>query len=125
MEDGFQRFDMKKKPIPCRWFLKPVGWGIAFPGVWQHKTKITKIGIEGLKAPYLLLGNHNAFFDMKVSAAATFPRFGNYVVAIDGCIGREWLLRNVGCICKRKFTSDLQLVRHLNTVVKQRGIPVI
>ena len=125
MDDGFKRFDMKKKPVSCRWFLKPIAWAIALPGVLQHKTKITKIGMKGLKPPYLLLGNHNAFFDMKVSATATFPRFGNYVVAIDGYIGREWLLRSIGCICKRKFTSDLQLIRHLNTVVKKGGIPVI
>ncbi len=125
MNDTFERFDMKKKPVPCRWFLKPIAWAIAFPGVLSHKTKLTKIGVDGLKPPYLLLCNHNAFFDMKVSAYATFPRFGNYVVAIDGYIGREWLLRSIGCICKRKFTSDLQLVRHLTTVVKQGGIPVI
>lgn len=78
--------------------------------------------MDNVNEPYLLLGNHNAFFDMNVSAAATFPKFGNYVVAIDGFIGREWLLRNIGCICKRKFTSDPTLIRHLKTVIKMKGI---
>lgn len=117
-----ERFDMKRPPIPCRWFLKPVAWAMAFPNTISHKTVITKIGMEGIRPPYLLLGNHNAFFDMSVSARATFPEFGNYVVAIDGFIGREWLLRSVGCICKRKFTSDITLVRHLKTVAKNGGI---
>ncbi len=40
-------------------------------------------------------------------------------MAIDGFIGREWLLRNVGCICKRKFTSDILLVKHIRTVLKE------
>lgn len=102
--DHFKRFDMKKPPVKCRWFLKPIAWAIAFPGVKKHKSKITKINMEGVKPPYILLGNHNAFFDMNISSKATFPNFGNYVVAIDGYIGREWLLRNIGCICKRKFT---------------------
>jgi len=125
MNDTFPRFDMKKPPIACRWYLKPVAWAICLPGIMKHKTQITKIDMEGLKPPYLLLGNHNAFFDMSVSAAATFPHIGNYVVAIDGYIGREWLLRSVGCICKRKFTNDTTLVRHLKTVVNNGGIPAI
>ena len=116
---------MAKKPVRCRWFLKPIAWAISFPGLWKHKTKITRIGMKGVKAPYLLLGNHNAFFDMNVSSAATFPKIGNYVVAIDGYIGREWLLRNIGCICKRKFTDDITMVKHLKYVVKKGGIPAI
>ena len=38
-------------------------------------------------------------------------------MAIDGFIGREELLRKVGCICKRKFTNDIGLVRNINHVV--------
>ena len=125
MYEDVKRFDMKKKPIPCKWYLKPIAWLIAYPGVIAHKPKITKIGMENVKAPYLLLGNHNAFLDMKISAAATFPKIGNYVVAIDGFIGREWLLRNVGCICKRKFTNDISLIRNLFSAVKKNQIPVI
>lgn len=120
--DNVKRFNMKKKPVRCRWFLKPIAWALAFPNIIKHKTKITKTGMEGVKPPYVLLGNHNAFFDMSVSTRATFPKFGNYVVAIDGFIGREWLLRNIGCICKRKFTNDPQVVRHLIEVVKMKGI---
>ena len=125
MEDQFKRFDMTRPPIPCKWYLKPVAWLICFPGIWKHRSHIEKIGMENVKPPYLLLGNHNAFFDMNVSAAATFPHFGNYVVAIDGFIGREGLLRNIGCICKRKFTNDTTIIRHLKTVVNNGGIPAL
>lgn len=125
MKEDYLRFDMARPPIACRWFLKPIAWGIAFPGIWKHKTRITKIGMEGIKPPYILLGNHNAFFDMNVSSAATFPHFGNYVVAIDGFIKREWLLRNIGCICKRKFTTDPMLIRHIRSVIKQGGIAAL
>ena len=122
MKDSFERFDMRKpikKPSPL---LVPIIWAGCFPGVLSHGTKITKTGVEGIKPPYLLLGNHNAFFDMKVSAMATFPHFANYIVAIDGYIGREWLLRDIGCICKRKFTNDRSIIKHLNTVVENKGI---
>ena len=123
MDDGFERFDMKRPPISCRKFLLPVLWAGCYPGVLAHGTKIKKEKeLEGLKPPYLLLGNHNAFFDMKVSCIATFPYFANYIVAIDGYIGREGLLRSIGCICKRKFTKDITMVKHLKTVVKNKGI---
>ena len=125
MNDGFPRFDMTRPPLKCLWFLKPVIWLGVLPGLLLHRTRLKKTGVKGLKPPYLLLGNHNAFFDMNVSSIATFPHFGNYVVAIDGYIGRENLLRWIGCICKRKFTNDVMLIRHLRTVIKQGGIPAI
>ena len=120
-----KRFDMQKPPISTRWFLRPVTWLLSAPDVWKHKTKITKIGMEGVKPPYLLLCNHNAFQDFKVATVAMFPHRANYVVAIDGFIGREWLLRNVGCICKRKFTNDITLVRQLKRVTDSGNIAVI
>jgi hypothetical protein len=95
------------------------------PDVKKHGTIITKIGAEDLRPPYVLLCNHNAFIDFKVATKATYPARANYVVAIDGFIGREKLLRNVGCICKRKFTNDPALVRHLVQVVRNGDIAVI
>ena len=47
------------------------------------------------------------------------------MVAIDGFIGREGLLRKVGCLCKRKFTNDIVLIRHLQRVISNGDIAVI
>ncbi len=124
-DDKIKRFDMVKKPVRQKWFLMPIIWGLSFPEVFSHKTKIERVNTEGLKPPYILLCNHNAFIDFKVTTAAIFPRRANYVVAIDGFIGREWLLRNAGCICKRKFTSDLILIRQLKRVLDNGDIAVI
>jgi len=66
-----------------------------------------------LKPPYFLLCNHNAFMDFKVMTKAIFPKRANYVVAIDGFIGRGWLLRAVGCICNRKFVRSVSLVKNM------------
>lgn len=121
----FERFDMAKKPIRTKWYLRPITYLLSAPGVWKHKTKITKIRTEGLKTPFLMLCNHNSFLDFKVATKAVFPKRANYVVAIDGFIGREWLLRNVGCICKRKFTNDVVLVHQLKQVIKNGDIAMI
>jgi hypothetical protein len=125
MEQETVRFDMAKPPVRQRLFLKPVVWLLCFPSVWFHKTKITKINCEGLKPPFIFLGNHNAFFDFKVASVALFPWRANYIVAIDGFIGREWLLRNVGGICKRKFTTDILLVKQIKQVMDNGDIIVI
>ena len=106
-------------------YLRPLTWAISFPAVWSHKAKIIRTDMEGLKPPYLLLCNHNAFLDFKVATAAIFPARANYVVAIDGFIGREWLMRKVGCICKRKFTNDVTLVRQLKRVAENGDVAVV
>ena len=116
---------MTKPAERQRNYLRPLTWAVSFPEVWSHKTKITKVNMEGLKPPYILLCNHNAFYDFKVATAAIFPARANYVVAIDGFIGREWLMRKVGCICKRKFTSDLTLIRQLKRVADNGDVAII
>ncbi len=125
MTDHLERFDMLKHPMRQKRYLMPIAWLLSFPSVWRHRVKIKKVNAEGLKPPYLLLCNHNAFLDFKVATAAIFPRRANFVVAIDGFIGREGLLRRVGCICKRKFTNDTALVRQLQRVVKNGDIAVV
>ena len=125
MKQEFTRFDMKRPPVPTKWYLQPLEWILSMPATIRHRTIIRRQGTDGLKPPYLLLCNHNAFMDFKVATRAIFPYRANYVVAIDGFIGREQLLRDIGCICKRKFTSDVTLVRQLRQVVKNGNIPVL
>lgn len=125
MNNDLPRFDMARPPVRTKWFLQPLEWILSWPATVIHKTIIRKSRTEGVKPPYLLLCNHNAFMDFKVATRAIFPYRANYVVAIDGFIGREWLLRDIGCICKRKFTSDIVLIRHLRQVIKNGNIAVI
>ena len=125
MKTAWERFDMKQPPVPTRWYLRPLTWLLSAPDTWKHGLRITRRRAEGLKPPYLMLCNHNAFMDFKAATRAIYPHRANYVVAIDGFIGREKLLRDVGCICKRKFTNDLSLIRQLRQVVKNGDVAMI
>jgi DNA-directed RNA polymerase subunit RPC12/RpoP len=107
------RFDFERKPLKERKFLTPIAFLLSFPEVWRRRLKINKVNMEGLKPPYILLCTHHAFVDFKVTTAAIFPHRANYIVAIDGFIKREWLLRNVGAIGKRKFTNDTILIKQI------------
>ena len=125
MSQDFPRFDMAKPPRRTAWYLHPLTILLSLPAVIRHRARITRTGVEGLKPPYVLLCNHNAFQDFKVATKAIWPARANYVVAIDGFIGREWLLRQVGCICKRKFTNDATLVKNLRRTIQHGDIAVI
>ncbi|MBO4452562.1 MAG: hypothetical protein J5793_01375 [Clostridia bacterium] len=110
-----------EKP-PMRMHLRPLMWTLCGFMRLSHRNKIEKINMDGIKPPYLLLCNHNAFADFSVAVPAVFPHRANFVVAIDGFIKREWLLRFIGCICKRKFTNDNTLIWHLRRVAKRGDI---
>jgi 1-acyl-sn-glycerol-3-phosphate acyltransferase/DNA-directed RNA polymerase subunit RPC12/RpoP len=124
--EAMERFDLKSMPKKTKLYLQVLAWLLSFPETLFKRVKIEKHNMKGLDEPYILLCNHNSFFDFKVATRAFFPRRANYVVAIDGFINRESLLRNVGCIGKRKFVSDPALVRQLkHTLEVNKSIAVI
>ena len=120
-----ERYNMQMVPIRQRQFLRPLTWLLSFPVTWIHHTKIKKIGMKGLKPPFLLLCNHNAFFDFQVTTRAIFPRRANYIISIDIFPGLDWIIRNVGGIYKRKFVTDTSVVRQLLTIVKNGDVAVL
>lgn len=112
------RFNLEKPPVKAKWYLQLLAWILSFPETFQVKPTIKKIRMEGLKGPYILLCNHNSFLDFKVATRAIFPKGATYIVAVDGYINREWLLRNVGGIGKRKFISDPYTFRQIKHTLK-------
>ncbi len=125
MDTDVTRFSTSASPIHTKWYLRPLTILISLPDLIKHHVRIQKNGTKKLKPPYLLLCNHNAFLDFKVATKAIWPHCANYVVAIDGFIKREKLLRNVGCIGKRKFTNDASLVFNLRKTIKNGDIAIV
>ena len=126
MIGNYTRYDMKRRPTRPSRFWAPIIWAASFPKAWSHRAKVDKTGLpKDLKPPYFLLCNHNSFMDFMVMAHLIFPHQGNYVVAIDGFIGMEWLLRQVGGICIRKFTRSPALVRNMLYACHEQGSIVV
>ena len=110
----FDRFNMTRRPNRPWRILAPIVWALSFPKVWAHRAKVDKSDMpKSLKPPYFLLCNHNSFMDFMHMTKAIFPHRANYIVAIDGFIGIEWLLRAVGGIGIRKFTKSISLVKNM------------
>ena len=86
------------------------------------KYKVEKIGMEGLKSPYMLLSNHMSFIDFELIAMGTKMSKVNNVVNIDGYYRRPWLLTWIGSICTRKFTNDIHLIRSIKKVLSRGDI---
>ncbi len=73
MKDDFERFDMKAPPVRTKWYLRPLTYILSVPDVIKHGCIIKRTNTAGLKPPFVLLCNHNAFMDFKVATKAIFP----------------------------------------------------
>lgn len=117
-----KRYKTAKYPIRQPWYLKWLIWVLSCIMLAGKKKKVEKIGLEGLKPPYMLLSNHMAFIDFELIALGTRPYRVNNVVNIDGYYRRPWLLTWIGAICTRKFTTDFHLVKSIRRVLKRGDI---
>ncbi len=97
-------------------------WVLSKFALIGKRYRVEKINMEGLKPPYMLLSNHMYFVDFELLATATFPHRVNNVVSIDGYYRRPFLMEWIGCICTRKYTRDLHLVKSINKVLKRGDI---
>ena len=78
--------------------------------------------MEGLKAPYILLSNHASIVDLMVAQVGVLPARLNNVATIEAFHDwTEWLFRNLGVVCKRKFTKDLQLIKNIKHCLFEYG----
>ena len=114
-----EKFDMSKQPVPQRAFLHP--FVIAFANIRKAilRGKTHKINMKGVKPPYILLCNHNAFYDFYIMSAAIAPHKGIFPAAVDDYIGREKSLRDLGTVPKRKYTADISILRQCRKALNE------
>lgn len=122
MSKKTEAFDTKRKPSKPLPVLMPIEWGgTKYFSSIAGGASVTRVNCEGLKPPFLILCNHGSFIDFPLVVKAIFPYRTSWVISIEEFIGREWLMRGVGGIYKRKFTADMTVVRHiLNALTRQK-----
>ena len=100
---------------------------LSFNELRQVHFKCNKINMDKLKRkePCLILMNHSNFLDMKIAHKVLFPRCFNIVATTDGFVGRNWLMREIGCIPTVKFITDPGLVRNIANCIKNFFITII
>lgn len=87
----------------------------------------TQTGMErwGKNEPALILMNHSSFIDLKIASTVIYPRPFNIVCTSDGFVGKDWLMRRIGCIPTNKFVTDAQLVRDILYALKTNNCSVL
>ena len=79
----------------------------------------------GKKEPCLILMNHSSFIDLKIASRIFFPRPYGIVCTTDGFVGKEWLMRLIGCIPTQKFVSDMTLIRDMEHLLHKKKTSVL
>lgn len=112
----------KKPNILFRTLLKLV----SLPDLWATKFKCSNelkkhIGKESC----LILMNHSSFIDLEMIVSLVYPKPMNIITITDGFIGKNWLMKQLGCVPTRKFTTDTQLVRKMLNIVKNTNSSIL
>lgn len=94
---------------------------LALPELWATGFTWEEEGMDRLRRDEscLVLMNHSSFIDLKIAASVLYPRPFNIVCTSDGFVGKERLMRLLGCIPTRKFVTDLALVKDMYCVLKE------
>ena len=94
-----------------RWLIKT----LAKSDLKATHFKCNYIGMEKLnkKEPCLVLLNHSCFMDLEIAETVLYPRPLNIVCTSDGFVGKNWLMRSIGCIPTNKFIADFVMVKNM------------
>lgn len=75
--------------------------------------------------PCLILMNHSCFLDLMIASKIFSDRLLNIVCTSDGFVGKETLMRMIGCIPTQKFVTDMTLVKDINYCFKKLKTSVL
>ena len=113
-KDKIKHFDFTKKPQNPSFLMSVAKMIISKPDLKKRKFKLTKINMDNLKGPYLLLVTHSSMVDFNIMAMATHPHKVNNVMTLEGFnTYTEPLMRSLGVIGTRKFITDTNLIRNI------------
>ena len=77
------------------------------------------------KEPCLILMNHSSFIDLEIASSIFYPRPISIVTTQDGFVGKNWLMRELGCIHTVKFATDIKLVKEMINAVQNLKTSVL
>ncbi len=126
-----ERFNNKKKnhkkPIRPNLFFRTLMRVVSIPDLHATHFKWKKIGMErlGKHEPAFILMNHSSFIDLEIASTVLYPRPFNIVATQDGFVGKNWLMRHIGCIPTKKFIADTVLVRDMMHAVRKLNDSVV
>ncbi len=113
----------RRPSLLFRTLLRLVSW----PDLIATRFRCRRIGMEKLRRrePCLILMNHSSFIDLEIAATVLYPRAFNIVCTSDGFVGKNWLMRQLGCIPTQKFVADMRLIRDMMYAIRKKKCSVL
>ena len=115
------------KPKKPNIFFRTLMRVVSLPDLLATKFSFERIGMErlGKNEPAFYLMNHSSFIDLEIAATVLYPKPFNIVATTDAFFGKDWLMRQIGCIPTKKFSTDTTLVRDILYTIKKLKSNVI
>lgn len=115
-----------RKPLHPNFLLRTVVRIAAIPNLLATHFSYTARGMEEIKGkPCLILMNHSSFLDLMIVSKIFYPKPYGIVCTGDGLVGKNWLMRLLGCIPTQKFVSDVSLIRDIEYMLKKKRASVL
>lgn len=115
-----------KKPMRPWFLLQTLIRILSIPDMIATRFTFNKAIKKKLpKEPCLILMNHSSFIDLKIAFRIFYPRRFSVVCTADTLVGKEWLMRRVGCIPTQKYVTDLTLIRDLKHALHEKKVSVL
>lgn len=115
-----------RKPLYPSLLLRSVVRALAVLDLIPTRFRYTTEGMEKVgNQPCLILMNHSSFIDLKIVSKIFYPKPYGIVCTSDGFIGKEWLMRFLGCIPTQKFVSDVSLIRDMEYMLREKKASVL
>jgi len=84
------------------------------------RTRMKEMG----KGPWLVVMNHSSFIDLEI-AHKVIPGKFCIVCTSDGLVGKERLMRSIGCIPTQKFVTDPMLISDMRYALNKLSTSVL
>ena len=116
-----------KRPYRPSMLLQTVIRVASILDLWPVHFRYETHGMEriGKKEPCLILMNHSSFLDLKIASGIFYPRPYGIVSTYDTLMGKELLMRLVGCFPTQKFVTDLTLIKDMEHLLKEKKVSVL
>ena len=115
-----------RTPLCPSRFLNTVIRLISIPELLATRFRYTTENMDPVKnQPCLILMNHSSFIDLMIASRIFWPKRYGIVCTSDGFVGKNWLMRWLGCIPTQKFVSDISLIRDMEYLLKEKGVSVL
>ena len=116
----------RKKPQKPNLFFRTLVRLAAIPDLRDAQFSFTRERMEGFEdEPCLIVMNHSSFIDLEIVSRVFYPRPYCIVCTSDGFVGKEGLMRHIGCIPTNIFVTDASLIADMRHALKEERCSVL